>query len=151
MPDNMDRFNENVGRVFEQLYNTFPVRQTIDVAKMLGLEIAVEKGRSMATPEQIELCEEASYAILWLIDEGFLYGTASGRFRWTIRECQLTSKGLALMDATPSSVDKAKTTGEVAVEHLKNGMFVEAGKTITSAINMTVMAGIQAAASTGLS
>ena len=103
---NIERFDVYTGLIFARLYAAFPIRT--DLFDHDVIPGAWQNGEFM--PEAYKADNEFVRAtIYWLKDAGFIAGEISnlGLFR-----AVLTSKGLEVLKATPSSLSNGPSLGE---------------------------------------
>ncbi|MCU7854009.1 MAG: hypothetical protein KZQ80_17565 [Candidatus Thiodiazotropha sp. (ex Monitilora ramsayi)] len=94
MSSNMELFNEATASILSRLYEKFPNR--------MGA-LKAEEISAGASPEELNVFGATAE---FLLDEGFIVGgspNAQGKF---ISNVRLTSKGLAVLKSTPTSLDK---------------------------------------------
>ncbi|PLX37100.1 MAG: hypothetical protein C0606_11360 [Hyphomicrobiales bacterium] len=122
MPRNIDLFNEVVGLIFAQLYESFPVVTEIDrrmIGEGLGLKLLHDtpgplgtKSIKFADPiDGMKFDDFLRSAASWLVSEGFvrsLHGDC-------LSHIVLTSKALAALNMMPEVVE-AKTPGTSLTE-----------------------------------
>lgn len=118
IPPNIDRFNKAALLVFDKLYQTFPVPIELSASK-----IAMDTLPSDATfDESFQSIEPVFYSIEFLQKEGFIeYGDAT-LDGTTFLQARLTSKSLALLGQTPSSLEPQVSISEKIRSLLKGGI-----------------------------
>lgn len=95
---NIDIFNEFVAKIFNKLYDEFPIGVDIEVCNFINKEI---NPFSLEVPKECKILENTFY---FLKDEGFItYKEGNNHYFLDVR---LTSKGLALLKRTPKSIGK---------------------------------------------
>lgn len=115
---NIELFNGITGKVFAQLYESFPVEVEIKLSGYLEDFIAEDDFNGAwdfqeMTKATIKWLDRAGY--IWLKDPEY-YG---GHYSAT-----LTPKGLEVLKATPNSIEPTSSFGEKIVEYSK-GKFGE--------------------------
>lgn len=112
---NIDVFNEYVAVILAQLYESFPVKEDLDVRTISGHTDENEFG-IICAPDGRESKEAqvAYHSIEWLVDTGYIRADEPRPHRF-FRGCVLTSAGLKLLQAIPESVQVKETAGDKLV------------------------------------
>lgn len=112
---NIDFFNEIAGLVFAQLYEAFPIPIEIDrvsIAEQMAVEMGapirgdspVRRVQSFGQlPNGVPFYQMSNATLIWLRDEGFI----KARGEWCDRDVCLTSKALAILNATPDFMQQS--------------------------------------------
>jgi hypothetical protein len=107
-PPNIEVFNIVAAKVLVKLYEAFPTPTNIDPT-VLGIGVLLEEKYAEGSPQYQHLLTAADATIRFLIDEGFVR-VSDGPQCLEVRGFQslvLTSKGFALLQKTPESVDSS--------------------------------------------
>ena len=123
MKQNIELFNQYVARILAQLYESFPVKQHLDVYKLTGLSAEDPDPREVIhAPDGSKLKEAqvAASTIDWLVETGYIRADDRG-YPCEYLGCVLTAKGLKLLQAVPDSVNTTETAGAELVRLLKGG------------------------------
>jgi len=121
---NIDVFNENVGKIFADLYNSFPVPKEIHPRDFVGIGIAVESEStfefsSQEKPKSSEILFFST--VQWLIREGYISATELLPTQVYFRTVVLTQKGLMVLNAVPDSLANKQSLGDRLVSSAKSG------------------------------
>lgn len=122
-PENIQRFNEAVGRTLAILYEEFPRRITLRSGQVMGLDVNeeddacdgspipavdVDGNSTSVTYRDLELgCQ----TVQWLADSGYLYVKQISP-PFFIEGVTLSAKGLELLKCVPSSVNDSASFGD---------------------------------------
>jgi hypothetical protein len=102
----MDDFNTVVGLIFKQTLDSFPVARDIDQeAIVIAMGIGLESGKALADlhlPSGSKYSELLWHTAVWLRDEGYI----QSRGKTVLERVVLTSKALAVMNATPAGIGR---------------------------------------------
>jgi hypothetical protein len=103
MADHIDEFDKTVGLIFGALYRSFPIRISVDSDVM-------ENKIEGVGPDWLEryASQNAIFGatMAWLIDAGYIWGTAHPDHMNYFTECVLSTKGLEIL-TMPSSISGA--------------------------------------------
>lgn len=105
---NIERFDEITGEVFAKLYLNFPVPCLLRVADYVANATVFNEHLSTDVPSK-----EAEFffsCIRWLESAGYIAAKAENEF--FVAEVVLTSKGLEVLRAMPSSLQGKASIGE---------------------------------------
>jgi len=102
IPTHMKVFNLVALRVFDQLYDAFPMPIEI-IPKSISAEL---DAGSAPCDEAFKLTAIADNTLRWLEAEGFLRHSSSGFEGGIFYQVQLTLKGLTVLNWVPRSVTK---------------------------------------------
>ena len=125
MSNNMEAFDRGTALIFSRLYDVFPKR----------IALNIEELDEKATEEEKALYGEAA---AFLCAEGFIrfaetyYGDSNSLE--TLIGAQLTSKGLAVLKAIPTSIETKRSIIDVTKDALKSGSNEFLSKTISELI-----------------
>lgn len=145
MCSNIELFDEYAAKLFSHLYQTFPVKQQIDILEFFDLgsfdrlnpgQILDESGLADSSAER--KAEIAWHTLTWLSETGFVtlerlqpYHTATG--------VTLTVKGLEVLKSEPSSLKPQKRIGNELIAALKVGNLEVAKELIRQAVRLSIM------------
>jgi hypothetical protein len=116
-PPNIDRFNKVTLLTLDTLYEAFPVPKTLDVAK-LALDTLPPDAEF---DESFQSIEVAYWAVDFLVSEGFITHKGATLDGQSFSLARLTSKSLAVLGSTPSSLEHQQTMAERIRAVLKTG------------------------------
>lgn len=127
MPKNIDDFNTGVALILGKLYENFPNAIQLNPSELHTLEYS---DSDPLTDEKInrnlELYEIYYHTAFFLLDEGYIRGRRIDGYT-VINECTLTSKGLAVLQRVPESIQgKKRSVGDFLIDLSKDGL-----KTVT--------------------
>ncbi|MCK8667918.1 hypothetical protein M1M11_23835 [Pseudomonas azerbaijanoccidens] len=112
---NIDRFDEYAGLIFAHLYAAFPMRVQIgDYQFMPEAQKDGEFDFEMYSRES----KFVEATILWLRDAGYISGQV---ISLGLLDAVLTSKGLEVLKATPSSLVNGPSLGDRITDAVKEG------------------------------
>lgn len=114
---NIDKFNDLTGRVFGELYMSFPMPTNLVAEKFVGSAVAWNEEHQMNLPSK-----DAEFFIAtagWLIGAGYINGTVSPFTH--VSEAVLTAKGLDTLNATPRGLTHAHSLREQLTEIAREG------------------------------
>jgi hypothetical protein len=139
--DNIEFFNLFTVALFDRLYASFPTPININARDVVGSLLASEPNDDA----WYEKSQAAGHAASFLADEGFItYGDArvkSGLFQ----QVRLTGKGLAVLNATPGSIERSEPLINKVRATVAKGA-KEAGKeALRQLVQAILVAGIRAA------
>ena len=143
MMQNIELFNEYVARILAQLYESFPVKEHLDVYKLTGLSAEDPDPREvMHAPDGSKLKEAqvAASTIDWLVETGYIRADTRC-YPWEYLGCVLTAKGLKVLRAVPDSVKTKETFGDHLVRLTKEG----ASEKVKDIIKMLFTLGVSGA------
>ncbi|BCX67958.1 hypothetical protein [Pseudomonas izuensis] len=112
---NIERFDEYAGRIFAHLYATFPIRVKIGDFQFMPEPPAGEHFDFELYSEESKFVEST---ILWLRDAGYISGRV---IALGLLDAVLTTKGLEVLKATPSSLANGPTLGDRITEAVQEG------------------------------
>lgn len=112
---NIDRFDEYAALIFARLYATFPIP-----VKLSDFEVIPKawKDDEFVLEVYQEESEFVTATILWLRDAGYISGQV---ISLGLIDAVLTSKGLEVMKATPSSISGGPSLGDRLTDAVKEG------------------------------
>lgn len=113
MSKNMALFDDFAVQIMADLYAAFPQRQAVDCIKLSGAGELDEYGRAS---HECDICAET---VRWLHEEGYV--RAESLSVYGANQVTLTSKGLELLRAVPSSLRSKASVGDQLVAMLKGG------------------------------
>lgn len=118
---NIDVFNEFVAVILAQLYESFPVKEDLDVRTISGHTDENEFGIICAPDGRESKEAQVAYSTIeWLVDTGYIRADKPRPYR-AFRGCVLTAEGLKLLHATPESVQVKETVGDKLVRLVREG------------------------------
>jgi hypothetical protein len=131
---NIEKFDDMVGKMFAQLYLSFPVPHA------LPAEDFMEAATRPHDTYEIDLpTDDAEFFIAtaqWLVKSGFIYGTP--RHYTHIEDAVLTAKGLEVLHATPNSLDTGPSLGALMADAAKAGGKETLRSLVTEALSLGV-------------
>lgn len=135
---NIDLFDEYVALILCQLYESFPVKTTLDVRKISGHTGLDEYGRICAPDGRPSKEAEIAYSTIeWLVDSGYVRSERPNPYTG-YHGCVLTSQGLEVLKATPESVKVKETTGDKLVRFVSEGSLEMAKDAAKAAITFGI-------------
>ena len=130
---NIDLFDEYAARIFAELYQSFPVKRSLNANQLSGHhefnEFGVVVNENGEPSKQFEI---AHGTIQWLWETGYIRGDSvsqTGMFN-----AVLSPVGLAVLKATPASLTAEVSTGEKLTTLVKDGAFDTAKDLVKSAL-----------------
>lgn len=119
MSQKIDLFNLAAGAILAKLYAEFPNEHDLDHIRIAS-EVTPFTDDTEKHFEFIQIVESSAH---WLHQEGYFryresMGTLDGG---ELPLARLTSKGLAILQATPEVLDPKRSFGDVLVEDLEHG------------------------------
>lgn len=131
--DNIDRFNDITARAFAELYEHFPCRRNLELARLAGLDAAqVELDFPMVPPE----FDFAGECVRWLADAGYLWIDGDGGQLHV--EARLAPKALEVLNASPAALDRSVSIGDGLRAALREGAFEAARELVKAAFGLGV-------------
>ena len=112
--NNIELFNGITGKVFAELYQSFPVEAEINLTGYLEDFIAVDDYEGAW-----EFPEMTKATIKWLDKAGYIWLTSPQSYGGSYK-ATLTPKGLEILKQTPNSIEPTSSIGEKIVEFSKN-------------------------------
>lgn len=118
---NIDLFNEYAAVILAQLYESFPVKDDLDVRKITG-HADVDEFGAICGPggRRSKEAETAFATIEWLLDSGYVRAE-DRRYPYGFARCVLTAEGLRLLNAMPESVRTKETAGDKLSRLVREG------------------------------
>ena len=110
---NIELFNVYVAKIFDKLYNEFPLGVDIEVCKFIDKDI---DPFSLEVPKECKILE---YTFYFLRDEGFIRFKEGNNHYFL--DVVLTSKALMLLKQTPKSVKENISIIDTIKHWLKEG------------------------------
>ena len=120
---NIDLFNKYVALILAQLYESFPVKEHLNIYKITGLSEAHHHPiEILHAPDGSKLKEAqvAASTIDWLVENGYIRADEQ-LYPVDYMGCVLTTKGLKLLQAVPDSVQITEPPGGKLVRLIKEG------------------------------
>lgn len=131
VPRNLKVFSLVTLRIFDKLYEAFPVPIEI-VPRAVSNEIIAD-----SFDETFDLISIADDTLRWLEAEGFLRHTSSSFECGIFYQVQLTLKGLTVLNSIPVSLDK-KDVPESLMMKIKKVLSAGTGKTSDDSIRLVL-------------
>lgn len=136
--ENIEKFNDIVGTVLGHLYARFPVPTIID-AELIGINTACEVVEGPGGAGQIVERDDEDerfflHSVSWLISAGF--AQVGQRTRSAFIDVVLTSKGLEVLKAYPSSLTAGPSMGDQLLGASKNGATALLRSTVNEALSL---------------
>lgn len=126
--NNIDRFDEIAGRVFADLYNSFPQPRLLNLNEYANDDDPHPNNLEEWAHKEAQ-CDFTADSITWLKNAGFITsGNRSGNY---VSNAVLTPKGLECLKLTPNSLKLS--AGKQLSEAAKNGS-IEVLKGITNQV-----------------
>lgn len=125
---NIDRFDEIAGRVFVDLYDSFPQPRSLKLEDYVKDEDP-EQNFVMEWAKKEARCDFVNDSVSWLKEAGFI--TAGKRMANCVPNAVLTAKGLECLKLTPESL--SSSAGKQLSEAAKSGS-IELLKGITNQV-----------------
>ena len=122
----MEIFNEYVVEIFDILLESFPIPQRFDTHKLVQ-----ERGEVN--------CRLFKETIRFLIHEGFITGKVNIAVHPDIDDLRLTSKGLAILESVPHSLEGKKTFSQRIKEVANSSSKQIAPSLVTEFIKYSVL------------
>lgn len=117
---NIELFDEYTTIVMAQLYESFPIKKTIDARNLCGHSDIDEYGGVVdASGRPSKAFDLAMATIEWLGDNGYARYKERWAFGWT--DVVLTEKGLTMLKALPNSLASKETFGDRLLRLVKEG------------------------------
>lgn len=136
MSRNIDLFDEYVAIIFSQLYESFPVKNTLDVRKLSGHSETDEFGRLCAPDGRPSQESEIAYATIeWLRESGYIR-TGDASYPLAFYDCVLTTQGLEVLKAKPESITARDTVGDKLSRFVREGSLELAKDVAKSALTI---------------
>src|SRR5690242_5883258 len=141
--DNIEFFNLFTVALLDRLYASFPTPININARDLVSNLLADEPDDDA----WLKKSQAAEHAASFLSDEGFItYGDArikSGLFQ----QVRLTGKGLAVLNATPGSIERSEPLINKVRATVAKGAKEAGKKAIRQIVQAILVAGIKAASS----
>lgn len=114
---NIEKFDDITGKIFAELYQSFPVPQTLMTEDFVGsvLRYNEKYGTELPTDDAEFFFATAT----WLMHAGYITGTP--RPPSYVTEAVLSAKGLEVLKAVPKSVTSKSSIGEQLAVSAKEG------------------------------
>jgi hypothetical protein len=114
---NIEKFDDITGKIFAELYQSFPLPQTLMAEAIVETALYFDEEHQMDVPT-----EDAEFFIAtanWLMQAGYL--TCEPYPYMRIDNAVLTAKGLEVLKAVPDSVNSKTSIGEELTNTAKEG------------------------------
>ncbi|MHA1009587.1 hypothetical protein [Enterobacter roggenkampii] len=127
---NIDKFDEITGRIFANLYETFPQPITINFEEYTT-SLATSNDPVDGVIHNYFERQFVSDSVVWLRDSGYI--TSVSNDEYSIHGTILTAKGLECLKKVPASLDPRPSFGSQLVEAVRGGS-LDAVKTLSSTV-----------------
>jgi hypothetical protein len=119
--DSIDRFNAVVGKIFAELYETFPVPMDLSVEMLFDELVPGKPGTDSYKDYADSRGEFFSATVGWLVHAGYLYSTVRNQHLddESFMQACLTAKAVECLKGLPPSLG-GKTLGKGLSEAIKN-------------------------------
>ncbi len=144
MCQNIELFDEYTARVFSRLYQSFPVKQTIDILEFfeLGVPDKYQPGFVLNIKGERDIFSEQNAKLAWhtlifLKENGFVSIGRESPYTY-FSDVTLTIKGLNVLQAEPDSIKPAKRIGNEIIGALNTGRLEAAKALVRQAIRLSL-------------
>lgn len=120
---NPELAEQQIATLFVTLYESWPVRMTIDAQQVTGVTFDIDSlydTPSAPVPKEWTICSEL---FIWLENEGYITTDGVRGNIWTLGRTQLTHRAIETMKALPDPLnpDKKRTLMDAIVDVSKEG------------------------------
>ncbi len=121
MTMNIDLFDEYASKILAQLYESFPVKTSLDATKLSGHTESNDLGVIIDDDgNESKYFDVARATIEWLWESGYIKSNSEMKPHG-LPSAVLTSKGLAVLKSVPKSIKRTDTLGDRLAAAVRSG------------------------------
>ena len=126
---NIEIFNIVTGKLFADLYESFPVPLPINTYSIIDLIVGKDNYDGVWENEPV-----VTASVKWLADSGYIW-VRDPEYQGEEETAVLTPKGLEVLQAMPSSIDSKVSLGDKLIELTTGGLKSGVSQIVKTAIS----------------